>query len=194
MDEESRVFTPRPKSPTSLPTHSLQGPYYHPVYGLLRPCLVPESLPPSKEAPITVADMVVDPCSEILDSLPVRRILDISDLSIPTFIIPYMGTQEATAAYIRLSHFSGNILNATAIWTNAAVRLDEGLLSVNENGRWTDDGDVVFPLQDFLVEWVTAEEEGLAFKGDFWGMGMGAKEPLGHGKEGAEVWFSKTKV
>jgi len=191
-DEESRAYTPRPKSPTPLPPHSLQGSYYHPTYGILRPCPVLGSTLPFEGAPKTMASMAVTPCSEILDSLPVRRILDLSDLSIPTFIIPYMDTQEATATYIRLTHFSGNVFNATAIWTNAGVRLREGLASVDEKGRWTDDGDVIFPDFDFLVEWVKVEEEeGLAFKGNIWGMGQGAKEPSGTGKEGAEVWFSK---
>lgn len=141
-----------------------------------------------------MASMSASSCSEILDSLPVQRILDISDLSIPTFIIPYImsaGT-EATTEYIRLTHFSGNTFNATAIWTNTGVRREEGLASVCNKGRWDDDGDVIFLLQDFLVEWVTTGEgEGLAFKGNIWGMGAGAKEPSGIGKEGAEVWFSK---
>lgn len=69
--------------------------------------------------------------------------------------------------------------------------MDEGYGSW-EGGTWKDDGDAVWPLVDFLVEWVTEGEEGLAVKGGFWGMGQEAREPLGSGKEGAEVWFSGT--
>ncbi len=139
-----------------------------------------------------MVSVTAGPCPEVLSSLPVRRILDISDLSIPTFIVPYRGTLEVAAAYFRLTHFSSNMFNVTTIWTNAEVRRKEGLASVDEKNRWTDDDDVIFPIQDFSAEWVRTEgDEGLAFKGNFWGMGAGVKEPSGAGKEGAEVWFSR---
>lgn len=193
MDENNRAFTPRPKSPTPLPRYSLQGSYYHPTYGILRPCPVPGSLMLPNGEPETMTSMSAPSCSEFLDSLPVRRILDISDLSIPTFIIPYVGMStgpEATTQYFRLAHFSGNIFNATAIWTNTGVRLEEGLASLTDKDCWDDEGDVIFPMQDFLVEWVkTEEEEGLAFKGNIWGMGAGAKEPSGSGKEGSRYFW-----
>ena len=56
-------------------------------------------------------------------------------------------------------------------------------------------GDIVFGLDiNFIVEWVHANggdgEEGLAFKGNFWGKGaLDARSPDGIGKDSAEVWF-----
>ena len=90
-------------------------------------------------------------------------------------------------SHLRLSHFSGNLFNVTVMWNNAQVRSDEGL------GKEGSGGDVLIGLdQHFEVEWVSGEEEGLAFKGGFWGMeGKEAKSPTGEGKESAEVWFAK---
>lgn len=193
IDEASAVFTPRPKLSTVPPPDSLQGSYYHPTYGILRPCPIPGTFLSPEFASEIIASMSTGPCPQILDSLPVRRILEISDLSIPTYIISNAG--EVTIMYIRLAHFSGNIYNATAIVANAEVRLKEGLASVDEEGRWTDVDDVVIPSGDFLVEWVKTEgEEGLAFKGNAWGKGVGVAEPTGTGKQAAEIWFSKIQA
>ena len=73
------------------------------------------------------------------------------------------------------------------MWNNAKVRRDEGL------GEEDSGGDLLIGLDEhFEVEWVFGEEEGLAFKGGFWGMeGKEAKAPKGQGKESAEVWFAK---
>ena len=42
------------------------------------------------------------------------------------------------------------------------------------------------------MEWVHGEEEGLAFKGGFWGKeGFDSRSPGGTGKDSAEMWFEK---
>ncbi|KAF9445116.1 hypothetical protein P691DRAFT_777810 [Macrolepiota fuliginosa MF-IS2] len=194
VKEERKMFTPRPKHP-ALPTLAFpelqKRLYSHPTYGTLKLCFVlySPSLPETwTERPFV--EISAD-CPRLISSLPVQRILDISDPAIPTLIIPF---KSAFTTHIRLTHFSGDVFNATAIWTNADTRLKEGLGSVDENGQWTDDGDVVIPIQDFVAEWFAqGEEEGLAFKGNFWGMGVGARAPLGSGKETAEAWFSRTR-
>ena len=44
----------------------------------------------------------------------------------------------------------------------------------------------------YEVEWVHGEEEGLAFKDEFWGKeGPDSRSPGGTGKDSAEVWFKK---
>ncbi|KAF5360710.1 hypothetical protein D9756_004739 [Leucocoprinus leucothites] len=185
------TFTPRPKHPLppNLPLSELQGRVYsHGAYGTLTPCLVPgpQSLLPNDNIPRSKAEAT---CQVILESLPVQRILNITDLSVPTFIIPLNGVWTT---HLRLSHFSGNLFNTSVLWTNAQARLKESLGSTSD-GTWTGDGDVVAPFtfQDILVEWVTEGEEGLAFRGNVWNMGPGASEPAGNGKDGAEVWFSR---
>ncbi|KAJ3758951.1 beta-lactamase/transpeptidase-like protein [Lentinula raphanica] len=108
-------------------------------------------------------------------------------LSIPTLMIPYSGF---FSTHIMLRHFSGNLFNGSILWSNRATREKEGY---HNGGR--DDGDVITGFDDrFEVEWVPQSEmyeEGLAFKGGFWGKGKKAKSPIGTGKESAEVWFSK---
>ncbi|KAF9449778.1 beta-lactamase/transpeptidase-like protein [Macrolepiota fuliginosa MF-IS2] len=191
--KESKTPVPRPDHP-SPPTVSFSDlqkrTYRHPTYGMLKSCVISSSPLDSTETEQTVT-AVADDCPAIISSLPVQRILDISDLSIPTLIIPFKGR---FTTHIRLTHFTGDVFNATAIWTNAEVRLEEGLGSV-ENGHWTDDGDVVIPLLDFEVEWsARGGVEGLAFKGNVWGRGVGAREPVGDGEEGAEVWFTRVNT
>ena len=69
------------------------------------------------------------------------------------------------------------------IFSNAEAREAEGFPS---------GGDVVSGLdQNFEVEWVTGTEEGLAFRGNFWGKGRNANALVGRGKQSAEVWFAK---
>ncbi|KXN88233.1 Protein flp [Leucoagaricus sp. SymC.cos] len=181
--------TPRPKHPIppSLPlTYLQQRKYSHPAYGTLQPCLVPSSLLPGPSA-THVAN--IDPCRATLDSLSVRHILNMTDLSVPTLIVPLDGVWTT---HLRLSHFSGNLFNTTVIWANAQARLDAGLGSV-DNGVWEDDGDVVITASpaNVLIEWVIDGEEGSALKGNAWAMGPDASEPVGSGRESAEVWFSR---
>lgn len=65
--------------------------------------------------------------------------------------------------------------------------------------EYEDDGDMLIGLDEhFEVEWVIPSgnnkenEEGLAFKGGFWGMeGSDASSLGGEGKESAEVWFGR---
>jgi len=46
--------------------------------------------------------------------------------------------------------------------------------------------------ENFEVEWVHGDDEGLAFKGGFWGKeGPDSRSPGGSGKESAEVWFGR---
>lgn len=191
--EAGKVFTPRPTHPPlpSLPFSELvQNTYSHPTYGQLRFCQAEPPAPSSSRetsAGETLSTADQD-CSTVLDLLAVKQILEITDTFIPTFISQF---KSSFTTHIRLSHFSGNIFNATAIWTNSQVRMEEGHGSRDGDAR-KDDGDIVWPFVDFLVEWVTEKEEGLAFEGGIWGMGEGASEPLGTGKEAAEVWFPRT--
>jgi len=97
-----------------------------------------------------------------------------------------MAWKRGSSTHLRLSHFSQNIFNVSVIISNAEDRELEGF---GEKGAG---GDVIFGLdQNFEVEWVTGEEEGLAFRGGFWGKGKNANSPVGQGKESAEVWFAK---
>ena len=149
-------------------------------------------------------------CVDFLASHSVRRILQNSDLSIPTLIIPW---QRTFATHLRLAHFSENLFtNVTVICSNAEVREKEGF----ESGC-----DVLYGLDDhYEVEWVHGveeglalkdgfggeegldsrspggtgkdREEGLAFKDGFWGKeGLDSRSPGGTGKDSAEVWFKK---
>ena len=120
---------------------------------MLQPCLVPGTVPSLEDEPTTYHH-----CVDLLASHPVRRILENSDLSIPTLIIPWKRT---FATHLRLAHFSENLFNVTIIWTNAEVRENEGF----ESG-----GDLLLGLDEhYEVEWVQGEEGGLAFKDGFWG-------------------------
>ena len=117
-------------------------------------------------------------CVDFLASHSVRRILQNSDLSTPTLIIPW---QRTFATHLRLAHFSENLFNVMVICSNAEVREKEGF----ESG-----GDVLYGLDDhFEVEWVHGEE-GLASRDGFWGKeGLDSRSPGGTGKDSAEVWF-----
>lgn len=123
-------------------------------------------------------------CAEILESWTAQRIITTLDFSVPTFIIPWKRT---FATHIRLAHFFGNLFNASILWSNAEVRAREG---------YSAGGDLLIGLDEhFEVEWVNGEgkEEGLAFKGGFWGKeGPDSRSPAGEGKDSAEVWFNKS--
>ena len=94
--------------------------------------------------------------------------------------------------HLYLTHFNENLFNVTVIWSNAEVREKEGY-----SDRGEVKGDILFGLNNhYEVEWVHSKnekgEEGLAFKGGFWGMeGLDARSPGGVGKESAEVWFAR---
>lgn len=213
-----QLLTPRPtlpKPPSSSVEFLAQRTYDHSTYGSLQPCVVPSSLP-------SRALQQRAECSTLLNSLPVRRILQATDLTIPTLIIPW---KRVFVTHLRLQHFDANLFNASVIWSNADVRREEGLVTplsaaegINSrvvaqseqdqaamyrsggtsNGHLSvgeDGGDLLTGLdRHFTVEWAVqdGEEEGLAFKGNFWGMeGSDAKAPTGEGKEGAEVWFAR---
>ena len=175
---EAQQLTPRPsspKSPSASFTQLGESSFSHPTYGVLQPCLVPAAIS-------SLDEFTTHPhCTDLLASHPVQRILDQSDLSIPTLIIPWKRT---FATHLRLAHFSENLFNVTVIWSNAEVREKEGF----ESG-----GDVLIGLDEhFEVEWVHGEEEGLAFKDGFWGKeGLDSRSPGGTGKDSAEVWFNK---
>jgi hypothetical protein len=139
--------------------------------------------------------------------------MEASDLTIPTFIA---SSPRYFMTHFRIQHFYGNLFNLTAIWSNAEVRKKEGLSTPHSSQpagitmedrkdqatlhafitdtSAEDDGDMLVDLDaHFELEWVIdEEEEGLAVKGNFWGMeGPDAKTPGGEGKESAEVWFSR---
>ncbi|CAA7271158.1 unnamed protein product [Cyclocybe aegerita] len=178
--EKAQNLTPRPSPPTlpSRPFTSLaESSFSHPAYGTLRPCLVPETVP---SAPFYSPQAH---CGAFLSSYAVERILSASNLSIPTYIIPWKRT---FATHLRLAHFDENLFNVTILWSNAEVR---------EKERYGSGGDLLIGLdQHFEVEWVSGENEGLAFKGGFWGKeGLDSKSPGGEGKESAEVWFEKVE-
>ncbi|XP_006462727.1 hypothetical protein AGABI2DRAFT_179366 [Agaricus bisporus var. bisporus H97] len=192
--QASKIFTPRPPHPPlpSLPFSELvRKTYSHPSYGQLRLCQATSPAPSSPWENLwgetfSIADQ---DCSVVVNSPAVKRILETTDLSVPTFISQF---KSIFTTHIRLSHFSGNVFNATAIWTNSQVRMDEGYGSW-DGGTWKDDEDVMISLMEFSVEWATEREEGLAFKGGIWGMGEGAREPLGSGKEAAEPQMPVTE-
>ena len=185
--EKLQQVTPRPATPEppSAPFTSLaRESFSHPAYGILQPCLVPSSVSSSPDSVFESPH-----CTNLLSSYPVQRILSVSNLSIPTFIISW---KRFFASHLRLTHFNENLFNVTVIWSNADVREREGYFCEEEAK-----GDVLGGLDDnYEVEWVHGtkngkEEEGLAFKGGFWGMeGFDARSPGGVGKESAEVWFT----
>ena len=126
-------------------------------------------------------------CDRLLQSHPVKRALSVTDLSIPTYVIPWKRT---LATHIILAHFSDYLFNATVLWTNSEVRTREG---------YGANGDLVIGFNEhFEVEWVKGRdegdverEEGMAFKGGFWGKeGHDSQSPAGEGKDSAEVWFA----
>ena len=175
--KKAQRLTPRPplpKAPSGSFTQFAGSSFSHPTYGTLQPCLVPWTVSSLDDTPYPH-------CVDLLASHPVRRILENSDLSIPTLIIPW---ERTFATHLRLAHFSENLFNVTVIWSNAEVRQKEGLES---------DGDVLYGLDEhYEVEWVHGEEEGLAFKDGFWGKeGIDSRSPGGTGIDSAEVWFNK---
>ena len=175
-EKAQKNLTPRPqspKAPSGTFTQLGESSFSHPTYGMLLPCLVPETVSPTTYPQCE--------CVDLLASQAVRRILENSDLSIPTLIVPW---DRTFATHLRLTHFSENLFNVSVIWSNADVRQEEGF----ESG-----GDVLYGLDNhYELEWVHGEEEGLAFKDGFWGKeGLDSRSPGGQGKDSAEVWFEK---
>ncbi|KAJ3713629.1 beta-lactamase/transpeptidase-like protein [Lentinula raphanica] len=189
--EKVAAALPRPKIPQP-PTHpisSLQGSsFMHPAYGVIQPCYVGTDAASPSPSSTTCASFIKDAATQQILRTPLTENSTLEDtLSIPTLMIPYSGF---FSTHIMLRHFSGNLFNGSILWSNRATREKEGY---HNGGR--DDGDVITGFDDrFEVEWVPQSEmyeEGLAFKGGFWGKGKKAKSPIGTGKESAEVWFSK---
>ncbi|KAF8626617.1 hypothetical protein AX15_004784 [Amanita polypyramis BW_CC] len=154
----------------------LEKAYSHLAYGTLRPCYVNKTHDISSY------------CSRVLNSSAVKRILEFSDLTIPTFIIPF---KRFFATHLRLTHFDKDTFNVSVIWSNKEVREAEG---------YKDGEDVIVGLDGhYEVEWVNAgkEGEGLAFRGGFWikeESDLESREPEGMGEESAEVWFGFSDV
>ncbi|KAK7442199.1 hypothetical protein VKT23_016171 [Stygiomarasmius scandens] len=178
---------PRPRNPTppSVSLELLEGrEFSHPTYGSLKPCYVgPRTTTPERS-------LQSEECRKFVENSASRRILQSPVLSpkeeeetdIPTLLIPFPNAFFIT--HILLRHFDGNLFNASTVFTNYDVRVREG---------YREEGDIISGLDDrYEVEFVPGEEEGFAFRGNFWGMeGKVAKEPSGAGKEGAEVWFGR---
>jgi len=188
MAEGITAALPRPDAPT-LPTHSilsLEGSQFmHPTYGMLVPCYFGPNVQRTSHG--DCAGVLASPVTQQIVQTPFTQNSTLEDtLAIPTLIIP---VKHFFATHIMLRHFDGNIFNGSILWSNWAVREDEGY------HREEIDGDVITGFGDrFEVEWVDASEsseEGLAFKGGFWGKGKQAKAPGGTGKDSAEVWFAK---
>lgn len=188
--EEAQQITPRPATPKapSAPFTSLaKESFSHPSYGTLRPCLVPASVPVYSDSLFEFPQLQFE-CANLLSSHSVQRILAATDLSTPTYIIYW---KRFFVTHLRLAHFNENLFNVTAIWSNAEVREEEGY----SDGKGEANGDLLIGLDHhFEVEWVhgrNGQEQGLAFKGRFWGSGLDVRSPDGVGKESAEVWFAK---
>ncbi|PPQ81653.1 hypothetical protein CVT24_002831 [Panaeolus cyanescens] len=177
--EDMRKITPRPATPVppSKPFQVLATrTFNHPTYGTLQPCFVPlrqARLSQLRQAVFLHEDSLTHThahCQALLSSYPIQRILSVTDLSIPTYIIPWTRT---FASYLRLTHYSGNLFNVSVLWSNYEVREKEGYHTHQGSHRRTSSHD----LGDFLVgfdeahevEWVHGDEEGLAFKDNFWG-------------------------
>lgn len=153
----------------------MEGTFSHGAYGSLEPCFVQ-----SKSAGLSAA------CTRMLNTPVVQRILGGSSAdTVPTFIVPF---KRWFSTHLRFAHFAGNTFNVSLIWTNGEARAAEG---------YPEGGDVVVGLDDrYEVEWVGgnadgAEEEGWAFKGNFWGKAGDVRPLEGVGKDAAEVWFGR---
>ena len=132
--EKLHQATPRPATPEppSAPFTSLtRQSFSRPAYGILQPCLVPASVSSSPDS------IVESPhCANFLSSYPVQRILSVSDLSIPTYIISW---KRFFVTHLRLTHFNENLFNVTVIWSNAEVR---------EKAGYFNGGDILTGLDD----------------------------------------------
>ncbi|KAJ3789678.1 beta-lactamase/transpeptidase-like protein [Lentinula aff. detonsa] len=180
---------PEMPDPPTEPISSMEGTLFmHPSYGVLQPCHIgSDELRPPRSA--ECACVVGDIATQQIVKTPFTINSTLEDtLNIPTLIIPFNGF---FSTHIMLRHFSGNLFNGSILWSNRAIREQEGYHS----GDSDNDGDIIIGFDDrFEVEWVhesDMSEEGLAFKGGFWGKGKKAKALTGTGKDSAEVWFSK---
>ncbi|KAF9524480.1 beta-lactamase/transpeptidase-like protein [Crepidotus variabilis] len=198
--EKARKHTPRPKNPevsrstlVSLTSHT----FGHPTYGTLKPCFVPGSVLPFPENTLMLPEQ--PHCTDFLSLPPTQRLLADTNLTSPTFLIPF---DVGFATHLLLKHFDGNIFNLTAVLTNWAAREEYKRkhgsiqqLSSQGLGQGRDRGDLVLRwLETFEAEWIDKgeNEQGLAFRGGFWGKeGPDARSPEGTGKHSAEVWFDR---
>ncbi|PFH49059.1 hypothetical protein AMATHDRAFT_63996 [Amanita thiersii Skay4041] len=174
-DLNTGISRPSDTKPPSAPFENMEKSYSHPTYGILRPCYANKGS--NSSSPSSSGSY----CSDVLSKPLTQTLLAASGSDAPSLIIPW---SRVIATHLLLTHYTGNIFNASVIWTNRDVREAEGYGST---------GDVVTGLDNrFVIEWVKPgqEGEGLAFKGGFWGSdGLDAQEPGGTGEESAEVWF-----
>lgn len=217
LDSLRKNGTSPPEHPR-LPTADFEAlgkkRFDHPAYGTLVPCLVPESMVgmsstvrvenADQQSLLLAAPRFENPhvnCTHILSLPSSRRVLENSPLDRPTYIIQW---DRSFSNIQRLTHFDGNLFNSSAAWSNANIRREEGYsLTTSGDG---DDGDILIDLdQSFEVEWVSPrdgsggagnKEEGLSFRGNFWGKEGPYSEapPEGMDKESAEVWFASSSL
>ncbi|KAF5346700.1 hypothetical protein D9756_010348 [Leucocoprinus leucothites] len=162
-------------------------------YSLNLPCLF-FTLPLLLHPPARLAT-----CSPILNE---------TNLTIPTLIVHLKGS---CVTHLQLQHLDANLLNLTIIWSIAEVQRKEGLATSPpsppimdsciaspirprdkgqtplhiDHGRDAADRDILLGLDEYFeVEWAIREEdEGLVFKGGFWGMeGSDARRRLELGR------------
>ncbi|KAJ7092895.1 beta-lactamase/transpeptidase-like protein [Mycena belliarum] len=174
---KNQAVTPRPSSPVppSAPFSAMEGTFAHGAYPALRPCFVP-----ARPAPRSAA------CTALLSTPAVQRILGApapARDAAPTLIAAF---KSFFATHMRLTHFSGNIFNASLIWANGDARAAEGFPA---------GGDVVVGLDErYVAEWVGGGgegEDGWAFSGDFWGKDGDVRPLEGGARDTAEVWFGR---
>ncbi len=127
--KKSQKITPRP-SPHRLPAEPFspspkkRSATRHTVSSSLASCLTPSS----HCLPFNMSRILMHTATPLLRSHPVKRALSVTDLSVPTYVIPWKRT---FATHVILAHFSDNLFNATVLWTNSEVRKREGY---GENG------------------------------------------------------------
>ncbi|KAG6815987.1 hypothetical protein H0H87_009626 [Tephrocybe sp. NHM501043] len=182
---------PRPKipQPPPHPIPTLQTlSFKHSVYGLLNPCYVPSGAPDLHDDTPSISSsgslhndsaQRAQSCATILAHPSTQLLLSRSPIKeVPTIIISFHRT---FATHLRLAHWSGPWFNVTVFWGNHDT--DDSPDAKNK---------ILISLDErFGVEWVTGEDEGLAFRSKFGGMeGPDANAPEGVGKAGAEVWVS----
>ncbi|RDB16293.1 Gigasin-6 [Hypsizygus marmoreus] len=205
----STVPPPSVPSPPPLPLTTMQSRVFeHPTYGHLRFCYVSPALYAIRIAHnstntttstnTTMGDTAEIECSSVLAHPTTQLILEDTPPELPTLIASFKRT---FATHMRLTHWSGGLFNVSAVWGNQGLDQGNGCgmnAKLLKGGADVGEGILIGLDERFEVEWVVpggrneGEEEGLAFRGGFWGMeGPDARAPVGKGKAGAEVWFGK---
>ncbi len=127
----SQKLTPRPEPPT-LPASPLallaERTFHHPTYGTLQPCLIPSSLTSTPEYNHVLKGSHAKAhthkhCDTLLSGLSVQRILERTNLTIPTLVVPW---SRFFVSHLRVQHFRDNLFNVTVVWSNAETRKREG--------------------------------------------------------------------